>query len=602
MGTERNLVLSWPAADASGMTATPDEDIVHWMRSRLDEVEKTIGVKVDMSDADIVSQYRTLRYQPMQVLEDITPAQVGMIQTAGLEAKGFGFQVAPRRLYPRGTELAHVLGYLSRDQQRNRGKYLSGDVMYDRYKGASGIEQVFNREMIGKDGQFMISTTPEGYARTAAVAAPATYGNNISLEASSRPKFQAAAEQALTNSPHKTTAAVLMDVTNGDVIAMASHPTFDPNIFVPAISSDEWQILNGDTTTPLLNRAIHAQYPPGSCFKTVTSIAAMNAGVFDPNWVVHCTGYFDIGNVHMVLKDEHGDVTYLEALTYSYNTYFATLGLKIGRDFLLDTARSLNLGSLTNINLPGELPGMIPDSEFVRRTFHREFGGGDVANTSIGQGNVLVTPLQMCDLIATYANNGTVYRPRLIQQVEDRSGKVVKAFPVETLRTVTFDPKWMPLLKKAMINVIDEGTAKTVHRDDMKIAAKTGTAQVGSKEHRRQIAWLCGYFPADKPKYSFAVMVEGTFAENHGSGLEDGLLGGRDAGHIVRDMLNAVYGKKGSTSDDDDDTAKTGQDREAAPSTTDNGDDDDSDDMPAKTAPAAKTTPAPKATAPKSKP
>ena len=594
MGTERNLVLSWPAADK----AAADADIVEWVRGRLDEVEKAIGVKVDLSDADIVSEYRTLRYQPLLVMENITPAQVGMVQTAGLEAKGFGFQVAPRRIYPRGTELSHVLGYLSRDQQRNRGKYLSGDVMYDRYKGAAGIEQVFNREMIGKDGRFMISTTPDGYARSAAVADPATYGNNVRL--SIDPKFQAAMEQALTNSPHKTTAGVIMDVTNGDVIAMASRPTFDPNIFVPSIEAAEWQNLNGDELHPLLNRAIQAQYPPGSAFKTVTSVAAMTAGVFDPNWVVHCTGYFDLDNSHrMELKDEHGDVTYLDALTFSYNTYFATLGEKIGRDILLDTARSLNLGNATTIKLPGEVPGLIPDPEFVKRVHQREFGYGDIALTAIGQGDVLVTPLQMADLMATYANDGTVYRPRLILQVEDRTGATVKAFAPETLRTVSFDPKWMPVLKKAMINVIDEGTAKVVHRDDMKIAAKTGTAQVGSKDHRRQIAWLCGFFPADKPKYSFAVMCEGTFAENHGSGLEDGLLGGRDAGRVVRDILVSVYGKKGSTSDDDE-PAKAAQNREAA-------DTDDSDDS-SDSAPAPKkaaATPAPAKTpaeAPEDKP
>jgi penicillin-binding protein 2 len=592
MGTERNLVLSWP----QGSDATADEDIVRWMRSRLDEVEKTIGVKVDISDADIVSQYRTLRYQPLLVMEDITPAQIGMIQAAGLEAKGFGFQSVPRRTYPHGTDLAHVLGYLSRDQQRNRGKYLSGDVVYDRYKGASGLEQVFNKDLVGKDGTFMISTTPEGYARTAAVTTPATAGSNVRLSIDS--KIQTAVEQALTNSPHKMTAAVIMDVNTGDVVAMASHPTFDPNIFVPSISSDEWQLLNTDTTEPLLNRAIHAEYPPGSCFKTVTSVAAMNAGVFDPNWVVHCTGYFDLDNSHrMKLSDEHGDVTYLDALTYSYNTYFATLGEKIGRDILLDTARSLNIGSPTGIDLPGELPGLLPDPEFVRRVHQREFGYGDIALTAIGQGDVLVTPLQMADLMATYANNGTFYQPRLIRSVEDSKGTVIKDFPVVTLRTVSFDPKWMPLLKQGMIAVTTKGTAKKVHRDDFQVAAKTGTAQVGSKAHPRQIAWLCGYFPADNPKYSFAVMVQGTTADNHNDTLTGGLLGGENAAPIVKDVLDALYGKSGSKDDDDDDKTpdKADTDHDAAADGTMNDDNDAADNSSTAkaAAPSAKTVAAP---------
>jgi len=536
MGVEKNLVLGWPAAT----DVAEDSQIVKWMRTRFGEVQDAIGVKIDMTDADLIAQYKTQRYQPLTLLENITPDQISKVQAAGLEAKGFGFQTVPLRNYPRGSELAHVLGYLSRDQRRNKGKYLSGDVIYDRYKGAAGIEDLFGKELTGKEGSFLISTTPEGYARSAVVSQPATYGHNVRLSIDS--KIQAAVEQSMNQK--KIDAVVMLDIHTGDVVALASHPTFDPNMFVPGIAADEWQALNGDELNPLLDRAIHAQYPPGSSFKTVTSIAAMDAGVFDPNWVVHCTGYFDIGNVHMVLPEEHGDVTYLQALTYSYNTYFMSLGLKVGRDMLLDTARSLNLGSLTNISLPGELPGLIPDNEFVKKVHGREFGGGDIANTSIGQGDVLVTPVQMASLMAAIANNGTVYRPRLVRQIEDRSGKVIKEFPVEPLRTVTFDEKYMPDLKKAMINVVDEGTAKVVHRDDMKIAAKTGTAQVGSKEHRRQIAWLCGFLPADNPQYSFAVMVEGQFSDNRDDTLTGGLLGGVDAGAIAKGIFDAMYGGK----------------------------------------------------------
>jgi penicillin-binding protein 2 len=533
--SEKNLVLGWPGTDV----ATTDDDIIKWMRTRLNEVQQILGATITISDADLIAQYRTQRYQPLMVMENLTPDQVTQLQAAGLEAKGFGFQTAPLRVYPKGPQLAHVLGYLARDQQRNRGKYLSGDVIYDRYKGASGLEEVYNAALSGKDGKFMISTTPEGYARSAAVAQGATYGNNVRMCIDS--KMQAALETAMAQSTNPMKAGVVMDVNTGDIVAMASHPTYDPNIFVPSIADADWRALEAAQYDPLLDRSLHAEYPPGSQFKTVTSVAAMRAGVFDPNWVVHCTGYFDIGNVHMDLKNEHGDVTYLDGLTHSYNTYFITLGLKVGRDILLDTARSLNLGSPTQINLPGELPGFIPDEESVKRVHGRDFGEGDLANTSIGQGDVLVTPLQMADLMATLANNGTVYRPRLVKDVEDRNGNVVQDFPTDTLRTVQFDPKWMPYLKEAMINVIDEGTATVVHRDDMKIAAKTGTAQVGSKTKRRQIAWLSGYWPADNPQYSFSVMVEGRFTDNRNDTEEGGLLGGREAGQIVHDMLEIVY-------------------------------------------------------------
>ncbi len=573
-GSEKNLVLGWPGTDE----ATADADIVKWMRSRLAEVQQAIGATLDITDDDLLAQYRNQRYQPLMVVENLTPDQVAKIQAAGLEAKGFGFQTAPLRVYPHGPQLAHALGYLSRDQQRNRGKYLSGDVIYDRYKGATGLEEVYNAELVGKDGKFMISTTPDGYARSAVVAEPATSGHNVRMSIDS--KIQGALETAMATSPNPMKAGVVMDIHTGDVVAMASHPTFDPNIFVPSIDADEWNALNTAQYNPLLDRSMHAEYPPGSGFKTVTSIAAMRAGVFDPNWVVHCTGYFDIGNVHMDLKNEHGDVQFLDGLTHSYNTYFITLGLKVGRDVLLDTARGLNLGSLTQINLPGELPGFIPDNESVKRVHGRDFGDGDLANTSIGQGDVLVTPLQMADLMATIANNGSVYRPRLVKDIEDHDGTVLKAFPTETLRTVQFDQKWMPELQKAMINVIDEGTATVVHRDDMKIAGKTGTAQVGSKEHRRQIAWLSGYWPADNPQYSFSVMVEGRFSDNRENTEEGGLLGGRESGQIVHDMLDILYpppGKKNKVADESskpkDDSDGGTPDKAAGADTTQNSTD-----------------------------
>jgi penicillin-binding protein 2 len=578
MTNQQNLVVKWPAAN----DATADADIVSWMRARLAEADKAIGVKVDITDADLLAQYRTQRYQPFTVLEDITPAQSDIIRAAGLEAKGFSFVGVPRRIYPRGSELAHVLGYLSRDQQRNKGKYLSGDVIYDRYRGASGLEEVFNKDLIGQEGRFMISTSPDGYARSAAVAQAPTYGNNLRLSIDS--KIQASVEKALNRK--RMDAFVLMDVHTGDVVAMASHPTFDPNIFLPTIGQDEWQMLNTDKFNPLLNRAIDAQFPPGSCFKTVTSIAAMVAGVFDPNWVVHCTGYFDVGDMHMKLPEEHGDVTYKDALTHSFNTYFATLGLKVGRDVLLDTARSFNFGSPTGISLPGELPGMIPDSESVRRIHQRDFGGGDVVNTAIGQGDVLVTPIQMVSFMASLANGGTIFRPRLVKQIEDRNGKVVRDIPVDTDRTVTLDSPYMANLKEGMINVVDEGTATIVHRDDMPIAAKTGTAQVGTKEHPRQIAWLCGYLPANNPQYSFAVMVQGEDSDNHGLGLDDGLLGGREGGAIASHVFDDIYGlppnaKRRAENFEDYDKAP---DATSKPATTDDDTaNDDNAAAPAKT-------------------
>jgi penicillin-binding protein 2 len=197
----------------------------------------------------------------------------------------------------------------------------------------------------------------------------------------------------------------------------------------------------------------------------------------------------------------------------------------------------------------------------------------------------------MADFMAALANNGTVYRPRLIKQIEDRNGNVIKTFPVETLRTVTFDPKWMPDLKAAMINVVDDGTATVVHRDDMKIAAKTGTAQVGSKEHRRQIAWLSGYLPADNPQYSFSIMVEGRFSDNRDDTEEGGLLGGVEAGAIARDIFAQIYPLPGKTANETP-TASTQTNAATETASADGG------QAPAAPPPTNADTPAPPEVAP----
>ena len=204
----------------------------------------------------------------------------------------------------------------------------------------------------------------------------------------------------------------------------------------------------------------------------------------------------------------------------------------------------------------------------------------------------------MASFMASLANGGTIYRPRLVKQSEDRTGKVVKEIPTDVDRTVTLDSPYMANLKEGMINVIDEGTATVVHRDDMKIAAKTGTAQVGTKEHPRQVAWLCGYLPADNPQYSFAVMVQGEDSDNHGLGLDDGLLGGREGGAIVSHIFDDIYGlppnaKSRSANFEDYDKAPDATTQKAADDNSDNAGDDSDAQKPADDTTAQKIPPNP---------
>jgi penicillin-binding protein 2 len=324
------------------------------------------------------------------------------------------------------------------------------------------------------------------------------------------------------------------------VIAMASQPTLDPNLFLPSFPAEEWQQIVNSSKTPLMNRAYRQRHPPGSTFKVITAIAAMKAGVFDPFRVIDCPGYVRVGNVLYNLPLETQPVSFRDAVARSYNTYFIDLGLRAGRNALIAAAQEMGVGQPTGFILPGESPGLMPNPEFVRLTHHRNMGAGDVANSSIGQGDVLVTPLQMANWMTVVANEGSLYRPRLVTQLQDSSGNILKRFPSEKLREVSLPKEPLRHLKQALIAVTEEGTATAAKIPGISVAAKTGTAQVGTKARPRQIAWVSGYVPADNPQYAFSIMVEGDYDQD--------LHGGTDAGPIAGKIFAKLFSSRATAS------------------------------------------------------
>jgi penicillin-binding protein 2 len=348
-------------------------------------------------------------------------------------------------------------------------------------------------------------------------------------------QLQAILENSLKSAENvRKGAVVILDISSGDVIAAASVPDFDPNRFIPDLSARDWRNLIEERRNPLLNRFYQQRVPPGSTFKVITSLAAMRAGVLDPRRVVHCPGYFQVGNITFNFPNETQDVSYRTALARSCNTYFMDLGLRTGRNSLIETAREFGIGQSLGFLLPDESPGCMPDPKYVLAVHHRYMGAGDVANSSIGQGDVLITPLQAANLMATIANGGTLWRPRIVSQLEDSNGKIIKQFTPEVIRKIDMPPQ-IDLLRDALGAVVEEGTAMTAQVPGVNIAGKTGTAQVGSKSVPRQIAWFDGYLPAEKPRYAFAVMVEGD--------TDQDLHGGPTAGPIIAEVFAKYLSK-----------------------------------------------------------
>lgn len=521
------LVLPWPGID---IAPTPDEAIA-WATERLDAAVKWLGVaSLDINPTELQTRYQFQRFHPIQVYDQLSAEQIDTFPRSPLAELGFALQEYPRRVYPEGTLAAHTVGYVKRTQGRNWGRYVAQEVIYDDYAGAAGLELVFNEALTGKPGRFTLATTPDGFCQKAAVVEDAGFGATLLTTINAR--LQREAERALSTS--RRGAIVVLRVDTGDTAALASWPLFDPNDFVPSVPPELWQSFVTSRLNPLLPRCHRQPNPPGSTFKTVTSIAALQAGTFDPNRTVNANGLYRVGNIEFRFPRETRPVSFHEALTLSFNSYFMDTGLRAGRDNLIRTAFDLGMGRPTGILLPDEHPGLFPTPDFVLKTHQRTMGQGDVANASIGQGDVLVTPIQMANWMAAIANGGILYRPRVVSAVIDERGRVVKEFPAEVMHKANVNAEMLAPLRDAMVSVTEQGTGKQSKVPGMRVAGKTGTAQVGSKSKPRQIAWFGGYLPADNPEFAFAVMVEGDFDQD--------LHGGSTAGTVAGELFRAYYG------------------------------------------------------------
>lgn len=530
MTQTQDLVLQWPSPEI----ASRDHEVVPWMRTRIQRAEKWLQRPLRISDDDIQALYRNQRFHPLTVAENLSDGQIDEFPTLPLVSDGFSLQGVPRRIYPFGSTFAHGLGYLQRRQARSKRQYLAKEVIYDDFQGAAGIEEMFDEDLRGKEGRLTLDTTPEGFTRAIVINEPAERGSNVRTTVIAH--AQHAAEAALSDV--RSGAIVFMDVNNGDVIAMASQPAFDPNYFTTAISAEDWQALVQADKNPLLNRVIRAQQPPGSVFKVVTALASIRAGVFNPDRVVNCQGYFKVGNVVYKLPKENFPVSFRTAMARSINIFFFDLGLRTGRDNLIATAKEVGVGRPTGFPLAGEMPGLMPDKESVLKTHGRWFGPGDVTNSSIGQGDVLTTPIQLANIMSLIANGGILYRPRIVKDVEDPDGKIIRAIPIEVMSEVSFDEAAMERVRDSLVAVTEEGTGRRARVKGIKVAGKTGTAQIGTRSRPRQVAWFSGFAPADNPQYSFCVMIEGDFDQS--------LAGGADASPRAGRVLKALFPEESS--------------------------------------------------------
>ena len=508
-----------------------DARVLDFARQKIEKAEKFLGRKLKISDDLILRHYHNRGVLPFEIAQNLTASEKDDLK--GVQ----GMVVRPiyLRSYPNGSLAGAVIGYTGKKGRTPDGFIDNHENLWPETEGREGLEQTFNYMLTGKHGEYKLTFDKDGRKTSEKIATPPVPGYNVVTTLDLH--LQELAEKAL-EAKAKRGAIVIIDPNTGDVLALASWPTFDPNAFVPSISTQKFQELQDDPNIPLLPRAYRSAYPPGSTFKVAVGLAALESGAVTTNDLYHCVPSIEIGNVtfHNWKKTDRGDLNFIQALTESCDTWFYQVGIKTGADAIIDWAQRLGFGAKTGIPLHGEADGRVPNDEYMKATHGRKLLNGDIANMSIGQGDLLVTPLQMAQAMAIVANGGTFYQTRLVQQVQTIDNQIVNAFTVREKKTIGASPLIMSQLHVAMVEAVNgpTGTAHQASLDNVAVAGKTGTAQWGPKNKERTAAWFAGFAPADHPRYAFAALYEGDV----GSTIHGGTGAAPMIGKILRDVFN----------------------------------------------------------------
>jgi penicillin-binding protein 2 len=447
------------------------------------------------------------------------------------------------RFYPQGSLAGQVVGYIGRTSRVSTRVLQNNDPLWPESEGREGLEQTFDEQLRGKDGQLELIFDKDGRKTGERIAVQPEPGYNVvtTLDVD----LQRLAEKILEKRCRRG-ALVVLDPHNGEVLALASWPTFNPNDFVPSISEQKFQKLANDPNIPLLPRAFRSAYPAGSTFKVFMGLAGFQTHRIDPDTSFDCTPAMQIGNLvfHNWRRSDAGDLVFTQALTQSCNTWFYHLGLRLGAAPMVEWAGRLGLGKKTGVSLNGEADGRIPSNDYMEVTYHRRFAPGDLANFAIGQGDILISPLQMAQAMGTIANGGTLYQTRIVRQVQTLNNEVVYTYPARARDILNLESVTREELRHGMIGVVasDNGTAGAARVDGVKVAGKTGTAQWGPKEKEKTAAWFAGFAPAENSQYAFAALYEGNVGEK--------VHGGSQAAPMIGQFLRTVFKNESETKKD----------------------------------------------------
>jgi penicillin-binding protein 2 len=494
----------------------------------LPQIADGLSVTVDDLRQQLDAANSLPHFQPIVIKPEATPGDIAFIESHRADIPVLEMLMVHRRRYPHGGFMAHVSGYVgevSSDQiEESGGRYRPGDIV-----GKAGLERQYNDHLMGIDGMRRSVVNSVGREVGRLEQTDAVPGKPIRLTIDY--DLQLVAEEALVG---KRGAVVAIDPKSGEVLAMASQPSYDPNDFAVRISKEEWQDLNEDAERPLLDRAIQAQLAPGSVFKILMATAMLESKAIPADYHVFCPGSAEFyGRVfHDWKKEGHGDVDLHKAIVHSCDVFFYNVGKQLGIDRISFYGGNLGLGHRTGVDLPGEEPGIMPSESWKEKVFHQKWYPGETISVAIGQGAIAVTPIQLSYMIGGIITGGRFHQPHLL--LSDKAAPEID-FPISdsTVDTVT----------EGMFGVVNEpgGTAGASKLPGIELCGKTGSAQVISEQGLKRAgkqaalkdnAWFVGFAPRQNPEIVVAVLVQG------------GEHGGEAAAPIARNVVKAYYDKK----------------------------------------------------------
>lgn len=514
------------------------DDVDAW----IERVARTTGAD-EAAIAGTVERHRhDPSSRPIVVIRDASLAQVSAVAARKLELPGLVVEQVPTRHYPISTFGAHALGYVGEvtDVQLSLDHFdglRSGAIV-----GHAGIEYAYNAQLTGTDGARHVIVNSLGREIDTIREVAPVEGEQLQLTIDA--DLQRAAEEAFQAAGFDG-AAVMLDPRSGEVLALVSRPAYDPNAFAAGIDAAAWTALTGDPLKPLQNRALRGRYSPGSTFKVVMAVAALEEGVVEPDDEIVCRGGGVFYGRFFACHSTHGSVNLPRALAQSCNTYFYRLGQELGIDRIHKWATALGLGRLTGIDLPHEVRGLIPSREWKRRTHGDRWYAGETISVAIGQGQVSVTPLSMAVMMSAVANGGRVLTPRVLRgSFDSRTGRT-RGGASASPSVVQLDPETVSTVRRGLWMAVNGvGTARRARLRGRDVIGKTGTAQVVSLSGRRAAAgrssqdlrdhgWFVFAAPRDDPRIAGVVFAE------HG---EHGYLAAPIARHVMETFFAGEEG------------------------------------------------------------